>query len=346
VHKLLFILAACLLLPAAYAGDPAADMTQAADLFLKSLNDEQKKEAQFTWKDDKRTGWYFVPDKYIKPDKRRYGLRMDAMKTHQRLMAHGLVASALSSKGVMQVSVIRTLEQVLHELENNNPIRQPDWYYVSIFGEPSTSKTWSWRFEGHHLSINITLVNGKHISSTPSFWASNPGTVKPGHAFAGLKTLAEEEDLARALIKSMSAEQRKKAVIMEKAPRDILTSAQRKVNKGPFDPNKGIGWSDLNKDQQTQLKALVAVYTGKYRPELIAHLESRGTILDPASVKFAWGGGLEPGQGHYYRVQTAKYLFEYDNVQNNAAHVHAVWRDFDGDFGEDLLRLHHEQHHK
>jgi hypothetical protein len=345
MFRLTFVLALFLLAPLGRA-DVAGDLHDAADLFLKTLSDEQKKEAQFDWTDDKRTGWYYVPDKFIKPAKKRFGLRFDKMSTQQQLHAQGLLMAAMSNKGLLQINTIRSLEQVLHDLEKQNPIRNPDFYYVSIFGQPSTSKTWSWRFEGHHLSVNVTLVDGKHISATPSFFASNPGVVKPGHAFAGLKLLADEEDLARALTQSLNADQRKQAIIMKKAPRDIFTAQDRKVNKGPFDPNKGVAFADLNRDQQAQLLQLVKAYTGKYRPELIAHIDGHNPTIDTASMKFAWGGSLEPFQGHYYRVQTDKYLFEYDNVQGGATHVHAVWREFDGDFGADLLRQHHEQHHK
>ena len=239
-----------------------------------------------------------------------------------------------------------SLEQILHELENKNPIRNPALYYVSIFGEPSADGTWSWRFEGHHLSINVTIVKGKMLSVTPSFFGTNPATVKEG-PFKGLQTLDEEENLARKLVKSLNAEQAKKAIIADKAPKDIFTKQDRKVNKGLFDPTKGITMAELDKKQTKMLKSLIQAYIGKYQKEIVDQVHSQKDGYGKAGdIYFAWMGSVKKGDGHYYRIQTPTFLFEYDSTQNNANHVHAVWRDFDGDFGADLLSEHYKQHHK
>jgi hypothetical protein len=327
------------------AHDPAEEMAKAANLFLKSLDKEQTAAAHFEWKDDKREGWYFVPDKFIKPAGKRFGLPLTKMNGAQKALASGLVSSALSHKGFMQVQTVMSLEQILHEMEEKNPIRNPALYYVSIFGEPSAKGTWSWRYEGHHLSINITIVKGKLLSVTPSFFGSNPAMVKEG-AFKGFKALAEEEDLARELVKSLSAEQQKKAIIAAEAHKDIFTAQDRNVDKGLFTPTMGISQDELNADQQKLLNDLIKVYATKYRLEIVKQMEERKNLFTAKDVRFAWMGGTEPGEGHYYRIQTPIFLFEYDCTQNEANHVHAVWRDFDGDFGADLLRMHYEADHK
>ena len=340
---LLFTLCALASTPA--QADEAVDaMIAAANRFIAVLDDDQKKDTLFAWGDDKRQGWHFLPDKFIKPDRRRYGLRLDKMEPDQRAMAQALVSSALSSRGVLEASTIQAFEQLLHEMENKNPIRNPEWFYVSIFGTPAEGATWSWRFEGHHLSVNITIVDGKHISATPSFFAANPGLVTKG-PLKGLKLLGDEEDLARALIISMNEEQRKKAIFMDKAPRDIYTGESRKVDMEMFKEVKGIAYSDLNQEQQKQLLAVIDVFTKKYRPEVLKNVNAQGVIADTSTMTFAWAGSLKEGEGHYYRIQTKEHLLEYDNVQNGARHVHAVWREFDGDFGEDLLKAHHHEHH-
>jgi hypothetical protein len=328
-------------LPAEEAVKP---MMQAAQRFLALLDAEQEKEAHFAWEDAKRTAWHYLPDHSIKPDGRRYGLRLDKMKPDQRAMAEGLLASALSARGVLEANTIRVFEQLLHDMENQNPRRNPEFYYVSIFGKPAPDEDWSWRFEGHHLSVNITIAQGKHISATPSFFASNPGLVQEG-SLKGLKLLADEEDMARALVTSMTDQQKQKAIILEKAPRDIFTAENQSVDRAVFQEARGIAYADLNSDQQKQLLNLVSVFTGKYRPALLNNINEQGPVNDTASMYFAWAGGLDDGQGHYYRIQTEHHLLEYDNVQNGAHHVHAVWREFDGDFGEDLLGRHHREQH-
>jgi len=342
---LLFACAFSLIASSVQAHDPVDEMAKAANLFLKSLDKEQTAAAHFPCDDDKREGWYFVPDKFIKPAGKRFGLPLTKMNGAQKALASGLVSSALSHKGFMQVQTVMSLEQILHEMENENPIRNPALYYVSIFGEPSAKGTWSWRYEGHHLSINITIVKGKLLSVTPSFFGSNPATVKEG-PIKGLQTLAAEENLARQLVKSLSADQKKKAILAAEAPDDIFTGQDRKVDKGMFTPSKGISQDELNADQQKILHKLIETYALKYRLEIVEQMKERKNLFSAKDVRFAWMGGTEPGQGHYYRVQTPIFLFEYDCTQNDANHVHAVWRDFDGDFGADLLRMHYEQDHK
>ncbi|MBD3674697.1 MAG: DUF3500 domain-containing protein [Planctomycetaceae bacterium] len=342
---LLFACAFSLITSSVQAHDPVEEMATAANRFLKSLDKEQTAAAHFKWDDDKREGWYFVPDKFIKPAGKRYGLPLTKMNGAQRALATGLLSSALSHKGFMQAQTVMSLEQILHELENENPIRNPALYYVSIFGEPSAKGTWSWRYEGHHLSINITIVKGKLLSVTPSFFGSNPATVKEG-TLKGLQTLADEENLARELVKSLSAEQKKKAILAAEAPADIFTGQDRKVDKGLFTPTKGISQDELNADQKKLLDQMIKTYALKYRLEIVEQMKERKNLFSAKDVRFAWMGGTEPGQGHYYRVQTPIFLFEYDCTQNDANHVHAVWRDFDGDFGADLLRMHYEQDHK
>lgn len=338
----------CLLLLAApmpaHAHDEAAEMAQAAGRFVKSLDDEQRALAAHPWEAEHRSRWFFVPDASIRPERKRTGLPIKEMKPHQRQLAHALLASALSPHGNQQALSIMALEQVLYELENKNAIRDPERYYFTIYGEPSRKGTWSWRVEGHHLSINITLVEGKSHSVTPSFFGSNPARVSQG-PLAGMEILKEEQSLARALVQSLDEEQQAAAIIATQAPRDIITGNQRKVDKGEFDPAEGIAFDKLNESQQKQLLAIVRLYADKYRPKIIKEIESRKKIESGEGMFFAWAGGIEPGDKHYYRIQTPLFLFEYDNTQNDANHVHTVWRDFDGDFGEDLLRKHYDEDH-
>jgi hypothetical protein len=316
------------------AGQETDDMTGAAANFLASLAPEQKDKAVFEFGADERLNWHFIP-------KPRKGLPVKEMTSAERVLAYGLLSSTLSHKGYLKAMTIMSLDQILKDMEQGKgPTRDPELYYFSIFGTPG-QYPWGWRVEGHHLSVNFTLAASGDIAATPCFFGSNPDIVKDGPR-KGLHILAEEEDLARALVKSMDDTQKAKTIGAAAAPSDIFTSNSRKVSPLEW---SGITSADLSAAQREQLTALIKVYIGRNRPELAAKdwdkIEKAG--LD--KVRFAWLGGVESGDKHYYRVQGPTFLLEYDNTQNDANHVHAVWRDFDHDFGADVLRKHYEEEH-
>lgn len=316
------------------AHSPVAEsMAQAAQAFLDSLTENQKAIATFELTDEERKNWHFIP-------KERKGLPWTQMDKTQRLMAHAFLSTGLSTEGYAKSVTIMSLEQVLYELENQAPHRNSELYHVSVFGKPDAHGTWGWRVEGHHLSVNFTIVEGHHIAGTPSFFGANPAHVQQG-PHKGLRVLAAEEDLARHLVKSLNPELQEKAIINKTAPRDIITGADRHVS--PL-KQEGVAYSELNDSQQHQLMAIVHEYLGRNRPELAALDLAKIREAGLQNIYFAWAGALEPGQGHYYRVQGPTFLLEYDNTQNNANHIHAVWRDFKNDYGEDLLRKHYEEH--
>jgi Spy/CpxP family protein refolding chaperone len=326
------LLAALLAAGRAAAHEPAADMAAAATAWLGALTPEQRGKATFGFKHDERLNWHFIP-------RDRKGLAWGELTPAQQHLAHALLASGLGHRGLVKASTIMSLETVLREIEQGSgPVRDPVRYYFTVFGEPAPAGTWGWRLEGHHLSVNFTIVKG-HVAGTPSFLGANPATVKAG-PLQGLRALGPEEDLARALVKSLTPEQRRLAVIADKAPADIFTAAEKKV--GPLE-DRGVRAGDLTEPQRQQLRALIEEYVRRVRPELADADLKAIAAAGPENIRFAWMGGLEPGEGHYYRVQGATFLLEYDNVQNNNNHIHAVWRSFDGDFGEDLLRKHHAE---
>ena len=323
----------------AHPDQTAADMANAANAFLATLKPEQIAKATFELNDTNRTRWHFVPTE-MHP---RHGLSFREMQQEQQHMAYALLASVLSARGLQKTAQIMSLEQILHDANPKGRFaRDPKWYFISIFGKPSVKGTWGWRFEGHHLSLSFTVVDGHVGGLTPSFLGTNPGKVLDGPR-KGLQVLASEEKIARALTRSLNAEQRKVAVVDEKAPADIITKADRKARR--LEP-LGLAASEMNKKQFTQLWTLIEEYLRNYRPDLaeegLKHLEG----LDLKMIHFAWAGSLESGKGHYYRIQAPDLLIEYDNTQNGANHVHCVVRDLKRDFGEDLLRQHYEQHHK
>ena len=338
VTILLALAIAPLLAPSIHADTAGDEMAAAASNFLAALTPEQRATATYELKNEERLNWHFIP----KND--RKGIQFKDLTPEQRNLAHALLASGLSQRGYGQAVTIMSLEAILNELEKSRgkpgATRDPERYYLTIFGQPGAKSVWGWRVEGHHLSVNFTLANGA-AAATPSFMGTNPADVKDGPR-KGLRVLALEEDLGRQLVKSLNADQRQAAIIADKAPKDIITAAERKVT--PLEA-AGLSAARMTKDQAAVLRRLIEQYVRRDRAEIADQDLARIQQAGFDKILFAWAGGLERGQGHYYRVQGPTFLLEYDNTQNDNNHVHAAWRDFANDFGEDLLRKHYEQSH-
>jgi hypothetical protein len=330
---LALFLASTLLAAPLHAHDANLEMMAAANNFLSTLTAEQKEKAQISFTDEERKNWHFVP-------KARKGVAIKEMTQEQRLLAHALLATGLSHRGYGKAVSIMSLEAVLAEMEPGRAaVRDPELYFITIFGQPGEKEPWGWRFEGHHLSLNFTNAGGAAPSMTPAFFGTNPGEVRQGPR-AGTRVLAQEEELGRQLVKALSEEQRKEAIIQEEAPKDIINFPGRNETQA-----QGIAQSKLNADQQAMLMKLIKEYLFRHRPDVaaedLAKLEKAGL----EKIHFAWAGGLDRGQPHYYRVQGGTFVLEYDNTQNEANHVHSVWRDFDREFGADLLKQHYDDSH-
>jgi len=320
----------------ARAHEPVADMLDAAQKFLGSLDAAQKTKAVYPLTSTERETWFFVPIA-------RQGLPLKQMTPAQADLARALLKSGLSQRGYARAETIISLENVLKEMEHDNPPgrRDPTLYYVTIFGEPAAGASWGWRFEGHHLSFNFTIVEGAHVLFAPEFIGSNPGEVRAGPR-QGESPLREEDELGRAFVKSLDAAQQKTAVFAAKSPNEILTSNKARVN--PLAP-AGLAFAQMTPAQQTQFRSLLLLFVSRNRPELAEQTVAEITAAGFDKICFAWAGGFEPGQGHYYRMQGPTFVVEFDNTQNNANHIHTVWRDFKNDFGHDLLAAHYAKDH-
>jgi hypothetical protein len=310
-------------------------MAEGANRFLASLTPEQRAKATFSFEDDERQNWHFVPIE-------RKGLALREMTAAQKHLASALLSAGLSQQGYIKAETVMSLEDVLRILEKGTgPERDPEKYYFSIFGQPAETGTWGYRVEGHHLSQNYTVVSG-HVAGAPSFFGANPAEVREGPR-KGLRTLGAEEDLGRAVIQALDPEQRKIAVVHAEAYKDILTFADRQAAlKGQ---PSGLPASKMNPKQLSLLMALLEEYA-RNMPEQIAQSREEQIQKAGTDIYFAWAGGIEKGEPHYYRVQTPTFLIEYDDTQNEANHIHSVWRDFNGDFGLDLLKLHYQTSHQ
>jgi hypothetical protein len=334
--RLLAMTIATILLSAAYSRmHTPAIMAEAAKAFLASLDAEQRARATFQFQDDERFDWHYIP-------KERKGLPFKDMTPPQKHLAHALLAAGLSQRGYIKAVSIMSLDDILRILEHGTgPVRDPERYFFSIFGEPSETGTWGYRVEGHHVSQNFTIVNGK-VQVAPSFFGANPAEVREGPR-KGLRVLGREEDLGRAFVQSLTAEQKKTAIVSADAPGEILTGPARKA--ALTGQPSGIAASKLTAQQRELLQNLLDEYCNNV-PEQVAQVREEQIKKAAGNLYFAWAGGVEVGEPHYYRIQSTAFLIEYDDTQNGANHIHTVWRDFDGDFGLDLLKEHYQASHR
>lgn len=315
-----------------------SQLSLAANAFLSSLNEEQKAKAVFKFEDDERFFFHFIPaeDVMKRYNRPRKGVPFVELTAPQRHLAHAMLTAGLSQQGAIKASTIMSLDDVLRIQEGDTTGRRnSDKYFVSLFGTPSDKGTWGFRFEGHHISLHFSFVNGKAAIS-PTFFGSNPAEVKEGPR-KGLRALAREEDLGRDLVMALTPAQFKEALVSEKAYDDILTAADR-VAALKGQPN-GLAVSKLNAKQKELLKAVVEEYVGNFPEELAAERRNQFSRL-LGQTYFAWAGVKEKGGPHYYRISTPEYLIEYDCTQNGSNHIHAMWRDLKNDWGQDLLREH------
>jgi hypothetical protein len=313
----------------------AREIEGAARAWLDSLDDAQRARATFPFETTERFVWAYTPGP-------REGLAIRDMSPDQRAAASGVVASAMSSRTAAEIAAIIALETVLGELERSGgrsgwPRRDPELYWSAVFGEPGSSAPWSWRIGGHHVAIHVTVAEDRIIGMTPSFLGANPAVV-PSGARAGARTLPGEDDLARALLSELTAAERDRAVVDPVAPADILTGTGRlaDVRSVPV----GIRHADLGSPRQAALERLIRHYVDRVRPDAADAAWERTVAGDVGDVTFAWAGPDAPGRGHYYAIRGPSFVIEYDNTQNGANHIHAVWRDLDNDWGEDVLAEH------
>jgi hypothetical protein len=302
-------------------------MAEAANRLLAALDEPQRRTACFGFDDPERFTWHYTPGP-------RAGLPLADMTAPQQAAAHRLLEAGLSERGARTARAVIDLETVLGVLEREAghagwQRRDPGLYHVSVFGDPAGDGPWAWRVNGHHLAVHLTVV-GADVASTPLFFGANPARVPAD----GSRVLPAEEDLARELVTGLDDGERRRAVVTDDAPADILTrnAVRAEVNAVPT----GIEYGALGTGAQRRLAALVDLYTTR---------AAVAPVVDLDDLRFAWAGSTTPGRGHYYAIRGTSFLVEYDNTQNGANHVHTVWRDTRGDWGTDLLEEHYRRSH-
>jgi hypothetical protein len=317
------------------------EISAAVGAWLDSLDAAQRVRAMFPFDTEERFAWSYTPGP-------RQGLSIGDMRPNQRAGASAIVASAMSSRTAGEIAAIISLETVLGELEQAGGRpgwirRDPGLYWFAVFGEPGTAMPWSWRLGGHHVAVHVTVADGRVIGTTPSFLGANPAVV-PSGPLAGTRTLPGEGDLARALLAELAPAERAAAVLDGTAPPDILTGNGRLADMRSVPV--GIRHANLDTPRRAALERLIRYSIDRCRPGVASTAWERIVAAGVGDVSFAWAGSDAPGRGHYYAIRGPTFVIEYDNTQNGANHIHAVWRDLDNDWGQDLLADHLAAGHK
>ena len=315
------------------ARDP---MTNTALALLESIGPDGESDVLYPFDGDDRTDWHFTP-------RSRIGLSLDNLSAESRDLVFALLATALSEQGLRKAEGVIQLEGILGELTNNTWFRDPEKYFIALFGRPNDRNPWAWRFEGHHLSISVTVAPGSGIAVTPAFFGTNPAEVGDGHEHTGLRVLKREHDLAFDIVGGLNAAQRSTAVLQPRTFGDILTGPGREDS---LREPQGLPLADMTAEQRTRAVDLVEAYVRNMR-NTVAEKHMRD-LRDGGlqNLHFAWAGSITPGAPHYYRLHGPTIVIEYDNTQSGGNHAHSVWHDPRDGFGRDLLRRHHEHDHK
>ncbi|GAB4028344.1 DUF3500 domain-containing protein [Spirosoma koreense] len=330
------------------------EMTDAATALLGMLNADQKQKITYPFDDAERFNWHFVP-------RERKGLPLKQMTAEQRQAAMAMLKTALSQRGYDKAMDIMDTENVLRVIDNrppNDTYRDPENYSFTIFGDPTTKTPWSWRIEGHHLSLQFLSVTGQVLAQTPTFFGSNPGILEYDPNMAdkrmgdprvkdlpqkGRQILKQETERAFALLKTLDTDQKKQAILAGVAYPEIVTSNKRTASLEKMD---GLRYADMKADQRKLFIDLLQAYLTNYRITLAKQQMDKLEKAGLDNLRFAWAGDLTPelgeGKGWYYRIHGPTILIEYDNTQTNANHIHTVVRDLTNDWGEDLLKAHYQ----
>jgi hypothetical protein len=312
------------LLPTTQATPPATppapalaeNMAKVANSFLATLEDAQRTKITYAFEDSERQRWHWTTPAGFP----RNGIAVKDMSVAQKILAFALLEASTSKYGYQKALDIMTLQRDLSS--------DTELYYVTIFGTPGSDKAWGWRWEGHHLSRHFTIV-GDQVAVTPYFLGAWPNTTDKG-----FRAMPREEDAARELITSLQGAARQKAIFRTNTLTNHVTSNNAVVK--PLDP-VGIPYGELSADQQKLVVEVLQTYL-KVLPDEIA-LANWTRIQDAGldAIRFGWSGSLEARRPHYYRIQGANFLLEFDNSRNGGTHIHSVWRDFERDFGYHLL---------
>jgi hypothetical protein len=305
----------------------ADDLLAVARSLLRSGTPEQQRRMAHPLDGPVLRNWTYLPNA-------RPGLLLGDMDKSQRLLVHRLLSLVLSESCHAQLVTIMALEDVLDRREGHRRGRHSTDYWFLIFGTPDVDETWSFRLEGHHLCVHVT-VSGDRVAVGPLFLGLNPAVLRQGERII-TAPLLHEELLAREILAGLPPDQLAGVRAAPDAPPDIYTGDSG-VLPAEFSPASGVPVAQLSRDAQRSARELVEFYAGRLSGVLGADLLDRLVAED---LRFAWEGGTAPGEAHYYRLTGTHFVIEHDNAADNANHIHNVLRDRRTDFGADILAEH------
>ncbi len=329
------------------------DLILETNEFLNTLTKDELQTLNFTFNDSLRTKWTNLPVGLAK----RPGIKYGKLSVESKIRFHHILSTMLSSQGYLKTTSIMQLDDILNEVyetayaneeitdELIEELRNLKWnyenYFVSVWGNPSTLSTWGLKFEGHHISLNLTVAGNK-FSLTPLFLGTDPAEVQ-STKYYGLRVLSKEEDYGFHLINSLSDKQKSIATLSKEVPGDIITNPNY---SGRLIDYYGIRADNLNLKQKQLLEYIIKEYINNLEYEKANEYLDKITKSGFDNIYFAWIGSYEPQKNHYYIINGPDFIIEYDNVgfQNNGNHIHSIWREKGNDFGEDLLKKHYLEH--
>ncbi|MDX1382591.1 MAG: DUF3500 domain-containing protein [Thermoanaerobaculia bacterium] len=333
---------------AAATGTVAAAMRQSALAFLGSLDADQRRQATFSMDDEERRRWSNLPA----PAFERKGVSFGEMSEAQRVLAHRLIQTPLSSQGYLKAAGIMRVDEILRGYASAarpdaRPMFGQELYWIGIFGDPEGGGPWGWQLDGHHLALNFTVV-GEEVSVTPAFLGADPAEIRR-ELDAGFYALVKEDLRGRALWDSLDAGQQQVALLEGETPSDVIEGPGR-ANR--LEKIRGLAARDMTPEQRRLFDLLLDEYLGNVDPELATGLRARIAEAGADELHFSWSG-VEKDKPYYYRIHGPTVLIEFDNNYppgrrgGPVNHIHTVWREGRRDYGDDLLRRHYEEspHH-
>ncbi|NRB73565.1 MAG: DUF3500 domain-containing protein [Verrucomicrobiales bacterium] len=316
----------------------------AAEAFISSLTEEQKKKTLFPVDDDEWRKWA-NQHHYV-----RQGVSFEEMNDDQRELAFALMQSGLSARGFQNARDIMKLNGTLAELKNTWDGYGEWLYHITIMGEPSLTEPWGWQFDGHHAAINYFIL-GDQVVMSPVFIGSEPVRATSGK-HKGTVIMQEEQDRGLAFMKSLSTDEQASALIATQKEGTNAVAEAFKDNL--ITDSVGIKADKFSDETKARLLDLIAVWINHQKEghakvrlsEIASHIDD---------TYFAWIGETSDDSVFYYRIQSPVIFIEFDHQRPiglertgipTRDHIHAVIRTPNGnDYGKDLLRQHFKDHH-
>lgn len=356
---------------AAYTAQRIANAVHA---LVAELRPQLRAKLQFAFNDPERKDWHNFPH-VIHP---RKGVRLGEMTDSERKAAHNLMQVMLSGPGYLKATGIMLHDEVFNDSALKAPSSPPPssgapqanvppssgrftpeqlaaarnlgngggnfgatLYFLDVFGNVGTEEPWGVQLDGHHLAINLTVIDNREITITPAFLGSEPALIQTG-TYAGAELFGRETRMALELRNSLSSSQLEKAILANEVPSDIFTGPERAQQLNQFQ-----GVSGLQGNQRDLAEWLIEEYIGTAPPEVARGYRDAVRNAGLEKIYFGWIGPADLGQPVYFRVHSPAILIELEKqaslqkASGPANHVHSIMRTPSNDYAVDWMRQHH-----